>query len=97
MKVLEFAFGSREQGSDYLPHCYPTHCVVYTGTHDNDTIRGWMASAPRKEAAFAKEYLRLSRAGGLPLGHDALGLGLPRRAWPWSRCRTCWAWAAGPG
>ena len=37
MKVLEFAFGSRELGSAYLPHCYPTNCVVYTGTHDNDT------------------------------------------------------------
>lgn len=40
MKVLQFAFDSREE-SDYLPHNYDKNCVVYTGTHDNDTIRGW--------------------------------------------------------
>ena len=79
MKVLEFAFGSRELGSAYLPHCYPTNCVVYTGTHDNDTIRGWMASAPRKEAAFAKEYLRLSRGEG----------------YHWGMMRAAWASPAG--
>lgn len=81
MKVLEFAFGSRELGSAYLPHCYPTNCVVYTGTHDNDTIRGWMASAPRKEAAFAKEYLRLSRGEG----------------YHWGMMRAAWASPAGSG
>ena len=36
MKVLQFAFDSREE-SDYLPHNYTKNCVVYTGTHDNDT------------------------------------------------------------
>ncbi len=40
MKVLQFAFDSRED-SDYLPHNYPNNCVVYTGTHDNETMRGW--------------------------------------------------------
>ena len=40
MKVLQFAFDARES-SNYLPHTYPTNCVVYTGTHDNDTTRGW--------------------------------------------------------
>ena len=68
MKVLQFAFDSRERGSDYLPHCYPTHCVVYTGTHDNDTIQGWMASAPRKTAAYAREYLRLTKGEGYHWG-----------------------------
>ena len=95
MKVLEFAFGSRELGSAYLPHCYPTNCVVYTGTHDNDTIRGWMASAPRKEAAFAKEYLRLSRGEGYHWGMMRAAWASPP-VWPWSRCRTCWAWAPRP-
>ena len=51
MKVLQFAFDSRDKGSDYLPHCYPRRCVVYTGTHDNDTILGWMKSAPRKDVS----------------------------------------------
>ena len=68
MKVLQFAFASREEGSDYLPHRYPERCVVYTGTHDNDTIQGWMASAPRKEAAFAKAYLRLTKGEGYHWG-----------------------------
>ncbi|MEG1773826.1 MAG: 4-alpha-glucanotransferase, partial [Oscillospiraceae bacterium] len=44
MKVLQFAFDSRED-SDYLPHNYTRHCVVYTGTHDNDTILGWFEGA----------------------------------------------------
>lgn len=68
MKVLEFAFDSRDTGSDYLPHCYTPHCVVYAGTHDNDTIQGWMENAPRKDVAFAKEYLRLTTREGYHWG-----------------------------
>ena len=78
MKVLEFAFDSRDTGSDYLPHCYTPHCVVYTGTHDNDTIQGWMAHAPRKDVAFAKEYLRLTK----------------REGYHWGMMRSAWASAA---
>ena len=44
--------------SDYLPHNYPQHCVVYTGTHDNDTVMGWMKTAPKDCVRFAKDYLR---------------------------------------
>ena len=46
MKVLEFAFDSRDSGSanDYLPHNYIENCVAYTGTHDNETIVGWFDS-----------------------------------------------------
>lgn len=40
MKILQFAFHS-DDGSDYLPHNYTRNFVVYTGTHDNDTLRGW--------------------------------------------------------
>lgn len=61
MKVLQFAFDRRESGRDYLPHNYPAHCVAYTGTHDNDTILGWLAHAPAEDAAYAAEYLRLGR------------------------------------
>ena len=67
MKVVQFAFDSRE-GSDYLPHNYPTHCVVYTGTHDNDTILGWMKTAPKASVKFAKEYLNLTEEEGLNWG-----------------------------
>ncbi len=59
MKVLEFAFDSREE-SDYLPHNYPKNCVVYTGTHDNETVRGWFSTADPADVATAREYLGLS-------------------------------------
>lgn len=57
MKVLQFAFDSRED-SDYLPHNYPHNCVVYTGTHDNDTIIGWTSTAYPQDVESAKRYLR---------------------------------------
>jgi len=75
MKVLQFAFDSRDTGSSYLPHCYSPHCVVYTGTHDNDTILGWMEHAPKKDVAFAKEYLRLNK----------------REGYHWGMMRSAWA------
>ena len=75
MKVLEFAFDSRYSDSDYLPHHCPAHCVVYAGTHDNDTIQGWMASAPRRSVSFAKAYLRLSK----------------REGYHWGMMRAAWA------
>ena len=58
MKVLQFAFDSRED-SDYLPHNYTHNCVAYTGTHDNDTILGWFASAPAADTEKAMRYLRI--------------------------------------
>lgn len=57
MKVLQFAFDSREE-SDYIPYKYPRHCVVYTGTHDNETILGWAKNADPSDVNSAKEYLR---------------------------------------
>ena len=60
MKVLEFAFDRRDDNnSDYLPYNYISHCVAYTGTHDNDTIQGWFTSADPEDTAYAKDYLRL--------------------------------------
>ncbi len=59
MKVLEFAFDSRDSGSasDYLPHNYPVNSVAYTGTHDNETIVGWFESIAAEERKMAREYL----------------------------------------
>ncbi|MBS6956555.1 MAG: 4-alpha-glucanotransferase [Enterocloster asparagiformis] len=59
MKVLEFAFDSRDSGcaSDYLPHNYPENCVAYTGTHDNETIAGWFCSIRPEEQKLARDYL----------------------------------------
>lgn len=64
MKVLQFAFDSREE-SDYLPHNYNSNCVVYTGTHDNDTIKGWTASAPAEDVNFAYRYLGVAEGESL--------------------------------
>ena len=61
MKVLQFAFDSREE-SDYLPHNYDANCVVYTGTHDNDTMVGWMHTAPKADVRFSRKYLNIRRA-----------------------------------
>ena len=56
MKVLEFAFDS-EEDNDYLPHNYDKNCVVYTGTHDNDTVKGWYKTLKRVDKAQLKVYL----------------------------------------
>ncbi len=58
MKILQFAFDSREE-SDYLPHNYEHNCVVYTGTHDNDTTAGWYEKLKRKDKSFARRYLQI--------------------------------------
>lgn len=72
MKVLQFAFDPAAD-SDHLPHHHVQNGVVYTGTHDNDTILGWEAAFP-EEAAFAREYMRLAPGEDLvkPLMQTAL-------------------------
>lgn len=64
MKVLQFAFDAGGE-SDYLPHNYDNNCVVYTGTHDNDTVNGWIPSISRKDLAFARKYLNVRRNSDL--------------------------------
>ena len=59
MKILQFAFDSREE-SDYLPHNYKRNCVVYTGTHDNDTTVGWYKVLDKKDKDFARRYLHIT-------------------------------------
>jgi 4-alpha-glucanotransferase len=56
MKILQFAFGG---GGDheFLPHMYQRDTVVYTGTHDNHTTRGWWDAATERERRFAGSYL----------------------------------------
>ena len=67
MKVMQFAFDSRED-SDYLPHNYIQHSVVYPGTHDNDTVMGWMQTAPKESVAKAIKYLNLTEEEGYNWG-----------------------------
>lgn len=58
MKVLQFAFDP-ESESSYLPHNIIKNCVVYTGTHDNDTIIGYMKEAPEEQVEFMRKYLQI--------------------------------------
>ena len=67
MKVLEFAFDSREP-SEYLPHTYIANTVCYTGTHDNMTMRQWFETAQPDAVAYATEYMSLTREEGLVWG-----------------------------
>jgi 4-alpha-glucanotransferase len=55
MKVLQFAFS--EEDSPHAPHRHVADAVAYTGTHDNDTVRGWYASLAPRERARVDEYL----------------------------------------
>ncbi len=59
MKVIQFGFDVEDQGktNDYLPHNYDRNCVVYTGTHDNETIAGWYAGLKKKEKQLLREYM----------------------------------------
>jgi 4-alpha-glucanotransferase len=59
MAVLHFAFGGDSENI-YLPHNFDSNCVVYPGTHDNDTSRGWYENASEKERDHVRRYLRVS-------------------------------------
>lgn len=63
MKVLQFAFDVSEE-SEYLPHNVERNWVMYTGTHDNDTLGGWILNADAEELNFAKNYLKLTQEEG---------------------------------
>jgi 4-alpha-glucanotransferase len=74
MAILQFAFGTDPQGPSFRPHNYPRELVAYTGTHDNDTTRGWWNSVAaagstrtardiEEERAFTRHYLAIDGAG----------------------------------
>lgn len=67
MKVLEFAFDSGED-NDYLPHNYTENCVVYTGTHDNDTLMGWKSTAKEYDINHAVSYCGITEEEGFNWG-----------------------------
>lgn len=110
MKVLQFAFDSREE-SDYLPHRYEKNTVVYTGTHDNDTIKGWVNTAAPDDVEYAVKYLRAETPKKLPKDmmlaalscvsdlciltmQDILGLGSEARMNTPSTVGENWKWRA---
>ena len=74
MKVLEFAFDSKEP-SDYLPYNYERNCVCYAGTHDNDTLKGWTMTASKDDLKFAKDFLGVKNDEDLVKAVLRAGLG----------------------
>ena len=113
MKVMEFAFDSRD-GGNYLPHDYPRSCIAYTGTHDNEPVNGWFETANPEDAARAVDYLKLTRREGYNWGmlrgiwssvadlaivqaQDILGLGHEARMNTPSTLGGNWCWRAKPG
>ena len=107
MKVLQFAFAGNP-ADPYLPHNYPQDCVVYTGTHDNDTTGGWYEQAPDKEKDFVRRYLArddsnivwdLIRLAMASVAHtavvplqDVLGLGSDARMNTPGQAAGNWSW-----
>jgi 4-alpha-glucanotransferase len=63
MKILEFAFGDRdsEEINDFLPFMYPHNCVVYTGTHDNSTVKGWLKTLDKETYRYVADYVSANR------------------------------------
>ncbi|WP_261798473.1 4-alpha-glucanotransferase [Oxalobacter paraformigenes] len=59
MRILQFAF-DRNPANPYLPYHYNHDTVAYTGTHDNDTIKGWWNTLPEQDRDFARRYLSVS-------------------------------------
>ncbi len=113
MKVLEFAFGTRE-GNEYRPYRYPQKCVAYVGTHDNDTACGWMKTVSVTDRKIAREAINLTRAEGYAWGmmraiwdspadtaivqaQDLLELGSEGRINIPSTTGNNWTWRALPG
>ncbi len=73
MRILQFAFNRRE-GDRFFPHNYPRTCVVYTGTHDNDTLVGWFTTSSTD--AERRDALRYLCGGG-----DDIAWAFIRTAW----------------
>jgi 4-alpha-glucanotransferase len=64
MKILQFAFGSGP-GNPYLPFNYPRNCLVYTGTHDNNTTVGWFHQLSPDEQTSVLQYLGCTSPEGI--------------------------------
>ena len=65
MKVLQFAFSDGK--NEYLPHNYgSTNYFAYTGTHDNETLNGWVESLDKKSLKFTLKYLNVKRKKDIP-------------------------------
>lgn len=74
MKILQFAFGS-DPGNPFLPFNYPRNCVVYTGTHDNDTTIGWFETLSDYERNNVLSYIGEVSSAGIHWDLIRLALG----------------------
>lgn len=85
MKVLQFAFDPADTGAanEYLPHNYSENCVVYTGTHDNETVVGWLAGLKKEEKEHIRNYLDDHKCPDKYLFHKILSLAMM------SSAKTC--------
>jgi 4-alpha-glucanotransferase len=75
MKVLQFAFGDDMTESNYIPHNYEQNFIVYTGTHDNDTIKGWYKYTDEKTRKRVEQYI------GKPVQESDVNIILARLAY----------------
>ncbi len=82
MKVLEFAFDASDRygKNDYLPHRYDKNCVVYTGTHDNETLSGWIRNISPKQRRRVLDYLGLHTRDAGKICHALVRLALSSTA-----------------
>ena len=79
MKVLQFAFNAEER-SCYLPYFYPHNCIVYTGTHDNDTTLGWYRTLSEKDRQFTRDYMNNGASPEAEIPWDFIRLALSSTA-----------------
>ncbi len=82
MRILQFAFGTDREARNFQPHSFPANCVAYTGTHDNDTTRGWfeaLRERARTDAQAQRELafvLRYTNSNGRDIVNDLIRLAM---------------------
>jgi len=68
MKVMQFAFGE-DSKNEHLPHNFETsNCIAYTGTHDNETLKGWVGSSASGALKYAMTYFNIKKKKDIPKG-----------------------------
>ena len=73
MKVLQFAFDASWE-SNYVPHRCVENSVCFVGTHDNDTVKGWLKTEKKENVNFAKKYMNISEDEGWCWGMIRTGM-----------------------
>ena len=95
--MIQFAFDSREE-SDYLPHNYEKNCVVYTGTHDNDTLCGWYKVLDPEDLKLSQKYMNNANTPKRQIHWDFIRLALASvQICALSHCRIIWGLEARQG